>query len=213
MGKSFTHTKVFFWVLLWVLQIMLIGVVVPSDWLENQVEDERRMTFQWLGRDTVETMIEKADSSFESWFEQTGIVSASFAIIPTREQRENSTGMEDMGAGLWPYIEGRIRIMWITVYQGLQRLAMITMWLPYLLPAILPAIVHGLCVRAIKQVSYGYASPVVYHSAGHFMALLLVAPLFYVTAPISIHPAAVLVWGIALSFALLAMISNVQKTL
>lgn len=211
MGKSFTHTKVLFWVFLWVLQILLIGVVVPGDWLEKQVEEERRMTFTWLGRETVEDMIEKTDENFESWFEQTGVVSASFALIPTREQRENSTGMQNMGSELWPYIEGRIRIMWVTVYQALQRLSMIAMWLPYLLPALLPAVVHGLCAREIKKVSYGYASPVVYHSAGHVIALLVVAPLFYVTAPFGIHPAAILFWGIALSFALLAMIANVQK--
>ena len=213
MGKSLTRSKVLFWILIWVLQILLIGVIVPSNWLVEQVEGERHMTASWLGHETVVEMVENADNKFDVWFQQTRLVERSFALIPTQAQRDRSIGMEDMGAGIWEYVETRIEIMWVTVYQGLQRMAMISLWMPYLLPMLVPAVVQGICAREIKKVSYGYASPVVYHSAGHMMALLLVLPLFYITSPFGVHPAAVLVWGIALSITLLGMISNVQKTI
>lgn len=206
-----TKSKFFVWTMLWLLQIALVGVLVPSNWLEDQITSERQMTADWLGRDTLVDLVEKADSGFASAFEETGMVAASYAIIPSKNERDGSAGLENLGGSIWPYVESRIQVMWVTVYQGAQRLAMIQLWLPYLLPLFVPAFIHGMCVREVKKVSYGYASPVVYHAALQTMTLLVFLPLFYVSLPISIHPASVLVWGIALSICFVFISSNIQK--
>lgn len=206
-----TKSKVFIWTLVWLLQIALVGVLVPSDWLEEQITSERQMTANWLGRDTLVELVRQADAAFSSAFEETGMISASYAIIPSRQERANSAGLENLGSSIWPYVESRIQVMWVTIYQGAQRLSMIQLWLPYLLPLFIPAFIHGMCVREVKKVSYGYASPVVYHAALQVMMMLIFLPLFYVSLPISIHPAAVLVWGIALSICFVFISSNIQK--
>lgn len=206
-----TKSKFFLWTVLWLLQIALVGVLVPSDWLQNQISEERQMTADWLGRDTLIDLVDKADSSFSTMFEDTGMVAGSYAIIPSRQQRADSGALENMGSSMWPYIESRIQVMWVTVYQGIQRMSMIQLWLPYLLPLFIPAFIHGMCVREIKKVSYGYASPVVYHAALQVMMMLVFLPLFYISLPISIHPAVVLAWGIALSICFVFISSNIQK--
>lgn len=206
-----TVGKVFLWLCLWILQIILVGVLVPNDWLEGQITSEREMTANWLGQDTLIDLVTSSDATFKSAFEDTGLIDASYTITPTRAQRDDSRGLEDLGDTLWPYVESRIEVMWFTVYQGVQRLSMIQLWIPYLLPMFIPAFIHGMCIREVKKVSYGYASPVVYHAALQVFMLLIFLPLFYISLPISIHPSMVLLWGIAISICFVFISSNIQK--
>lgn len=206
-----TQTKILFWSMAWLLQVVLIGVILPSNWLEKQVESEREMTRQWMGGETASQIIEQTNSRFNSWFKDTGAIEASYGLVPTQKQKEQSGGLESLGESAWPYVEERIQIAWLTVYQALQRVSLSVMWLPFLLPLFIPAGIHGYCVRKIKQVSYGYASPVKYSAAGHAIALLSVLPLFYITLPIGIHPAAIFVWAIGVAILIMVMIANLQK--
>lgn len=206
-----TESKFFIWTIIWLLQIVLVGAIVPNNWLEKQITSERQMTADWLGRNTLIELVEKADSSFASLFEETGIVAASYAIIPSRDEKERSVGLENLGGSIWPYVESRIQVMWITIYQGVQRMTMIQLWIPYMLPLFIPAFIHGMCVREVKKVSYGYASPVVYHAALQMMMILIFLPLFYISLPLSIHPSAVLFWGVSLSICFVFLSSNIQK--
>lgn len=208
-----TRTKILFWSIAWLLQVILIGVMLPSNWLEKQVEAERQMTRDWMGSDTASQIIEQTNAWFNSWFRDTGAIEASYGLVPTEKQRAQSTGLESLGSSAWPYVEQRIQIAWLTVYQAMQRVSLSAMWLPYLLPLFIPAAIHGYCIRKIKQVSYGYASPVKYSAAGHAIAVLSVLPLFYITLPIGIHPAAIFVWASGVAVLIMVMISNLQKQL
>src|SRR5690554_4489005 len=96
----------FLWTIVWLLQIALVGVLVPSNWLEGQISKERQMTADWLGRDTLLELVKSSDSTFASVFEETGMVAASYSIIPTHQQIDKSTGLETLGGGIWPYVEG-----------------------------------------------------------------------------------------------------------
>lgn len=207
------RTKVIFWLMAWLLQVILIGVMLPSNWLEKQVESERQMTRDWMGEATASKLIKHTNTWFNSWFRDTGAIEASYGLIPTRKQKGQSTGIEGLGGSVWPYVEQRIQIAWMTVYQAMQRLLLTAMWLPFLLPLFIPAAIHGYCVRKIKQVSYGYASPVKYSAAGHAIGVLSVLPLFYITLPIGIHPAAIFAWAAVAAILIMVMISNLQKQL
>lgn len=206
-----TKGRILFWLLAWIIQIVLIGSFLPSDFLQTQILNERQMTSDWMGTATMHDLVRTSDQSFNAIFVDSGIVRGSYRIIPNYEERQNSVGISDLGTGLWNYVGSRIEVFWLTVYQAVQRWRTLLMWLPFLLPVFVPAVVHGLCIREIKKVSYGYASPVVYHSAGHALAFILALPLFYITSPISIHPAGIFIWGIAFSFVILTIASNIQK--
>lgn len=208
-----TKGRVLLILILWAIQVLVIGVLLPMDWLDRQVQREQEMTAAWLGQNTTEIVVNRANDLFTSAFDDTGLIDASFRLVPTREEREASVGMEDLGAPAWPYVNERLQIMWLTVYQGISRLSMLMLWLPYFLPIILPALIHGWTIREIKKVSYGYASPVVYHSAAHSLVALIFLPLFYITIPIAVHPAFVLAWGIGFAVTVLALASNFQKQL
>jgi len=206
-----TKGRMLFWLIAWLIQIILIGSFLPSNFLQEQIISEREMTKNWMGIPTMDQLVTLSDASFNSKFVDTGAVKGSYRIIPNYEERMNSTGISDMGDGLWSYVGSRIEVFWLTIYQAVQRWNTLLMWLPYLLPIMIPAVVHGLCVREIKKVSYGYASPVVYHSAGHALAFILALPLFYITSPINIHPSAIFIWGVMFSLVVLTLTSNIQK--
>ncbi|KRW83734.1 DUF4400 domain-containing protein [Marinobacter sp. P4B1] len=206
-----TKTRILVWVIAWILQIILVGVMLPSDFLQKQIENERRMMADWMGLPAVNKLVTLSNESFDNNFVNTGIVAASYRIVPSKDEIARSGGIEDLGGQTWSYVEGRLELFWLTVYQAIQRIKTLALWFPYLLPLMIPAVIHGMCVRAIKKVSYGYASPVLYHSAGHALALVLMLPLFYVTSPISIHPIAIFFWGVAVSITIVVMTSNVQK--
>lgn len=206
-----TKGRIVFWLIAWVIQIVLIGSLLPGDFLQSQILDERKMTSDWMGLTTMTELVKSSDASFNSKFVDTGIVRGSYRIIPNHEEKMNSAGLNDLGDWLWNYVGSRIEVFWLTVYQAVQRWNTLMMWIPYLLPVFMPAVIHGLCVREVKKVSYGYASPVVYHSAGHALAFILALPLFYITSPISIHPAAIFVWSVMFSLVVLTLTSNIQK--
>ena len=139
------------------------------------------------------------------------MIDASYTILPSYTQRANSTGLETLGDSMWPYVQSRIEVMWLTIYQAVQRFGVIALWAPYFLPILIPSLIHGYTVREIKKVSYGYASPVIYHAAGKTLIAALFLPLFYITLPIAIHPMLVMIWGVCVSLLMLALSANVQK--
>lgn len=203
--------QVFFWILAWVMQVVLIGVVVPSDFIERQIDQEHEMIRNWLGSDTSDSLWVSSNDRFKSAFRDTGMIEASYALLPTYRQREESKGLETLGNSMWPYVQSRIEVMWLTIYQAVQRIGVIALWAPYFLPILVPSLIHGYTVREIKKVSYGYASPVIYHAAGKTLIAAMFLPLFYVSLPIAIHPMVVMAWGVSISLLILALSSNVQK--
>ena len=203
--------QIFFWIVAWILQIVLVGVIVPSDFIERQIDQEHEMIQDWLGVDTSDSLWLSSNERFKTVFRDTGMIDASYTILPSYTQRANSTGLETLGDSMWPYVQSRIEVMWLTIYQAVQRFGVIALWAPYFLPILIPSLIHGYTVREIKKVSYGYASPVIYHAAGKTLIAALFLPLFYITLPIAIHPMLVMIWGVCVSLLMLALSANVQK--
>lgn len=101
--------------------------------------------------------------------------------------------------------------MWSAIYQSIQRTTLLLMWLPYTLALFIPALIDGISTRSIKKVTYGYASPVRYHTAFHAVILLFAAIPFYLALPIAVSPLLVPLWAAAISVSVMIMASNLQK--
>ncbi len=201
----------FFIVLL--LEIMIVGVFTPSDWLETSIRKERVMVNNWLGPTTTQALIERTNTLYKAMFVETGLVRASYRYyIPTEDERKHSLGMQTLGQRyFFPYVKTRIDVMWSAIYQSIQRMILLWLWMPYMLPLFVPAFIDGWQRRAIKKVTYGYASPVRYQTAFMLIVLLLAAIPFYLALPVAVTPLIVPAWAMALSGAVMLLSSNLQK--
>ena len=113
-------------------------------------------------------------------------------LIPSRVERDNSRGLEDLGDSLWPQVERRIVTMMDFIYWLMRRAVLLMMWLPACLPATVCSILGGLCLREIKKTNFDIASSVVFRYAirlsGVITGLFFLAFLAPVTMPPIVIP-------------------------
>lgn len=204
--------SVFIILLVLLIEVVAVGILTSNNWLHDSIGDERDMVSNWLGRETSSDLVIKTNTYYQSLFVDTGLVKASYALIPTEEERQRSGAFTDFGReSLFPAAKERIDVMWAAIYQSIQRMTLFVLWTPYMLPLFIPAFIDGLSVRQIKKVSYGYASPVRYHTAYHFIVVLIAAIPFYLALPVAVTPLVIPLWAAAFSFAVMLMLTNLQK--
>ena len=194
------------------IEVMAVGILTPNDWLHTSITNERDMVSDWLGEETTDNLIANTNKWYKTVFADTGLVKGSYGFIPNEEDREHSGGLGEFGRyDIFPAAKERIDVMWAAIYQSIQRMSLFILWSPYMLPLFIPAVIDGLSVRSIKKVSYGYASPVRYHTAFHFIMVLLASIPFYLALPFAVTPLVVPVWAAAFSFSVMLMLTNLQK--
>ena len=196
------------------IEVIIVGVITPSDWLHRSIINERRMVEEWLGNEATLELVKHTNTFYKDVFVTPGIVKGSYGFIPTEEERERSGAFKDLGREKFhPFVKERIDILWAAIYQSIQRTALLLMWMPYALALFIPALIDGISIRSIKKVTYGYASPVRYHTAFHAVIMLFAAIPFYLALPIAVTPLVIPLWAAAISLAVMFMMSNLQKQL
>lgn len=93
----------------------------------------------------------------------------------------------------------------------LRRIALFKVLIPLWLPLGLLAVFHGWNERAIKQMDFGYTSPVVNHWARSGMTLITVVTILLFFAPVTIPPAVFPMLMAFWSVGAMLAIANIQK--
>lgn len=211
---SAPRSRIMWFVVVLLIQLFVVGVLVPEDFLLRQVDAERTQTAQWFGDDMASRLVESTNDRFERWFVDSGFVAAVHRhLIPTREERERESGMDGIADTVFPFVEKRLEVLWTIIYQSLQRAQLMAMWAPYMLPVLLPALWHGFAVRRVKQLSYGYAAPNRFHAAAIVLGFMVALVPAYLMAPLAIPPSVVPLWGGGVAIAIVVLVSNLQKQL
>ena len=97
------------------------------------------------------------------------------------------------------------------LYGACVRLLIMLAWLPYLLPSLAAAAVHGLVRRRIKLESFGFISPTVYAASSHAVIGLTFLPLLYLLAPLALPALLVPIWALASAAPLIGLLANIQR--
>lgn len=206
--------RVLFFAALLLLEIVLVACFVKPDKAMSVVEVERRMVANTLGAVGESRIRERADGAFKAVFVESGFMRGSFRmVIPSADERRRSSGMQDLGTGAFTWMERRMQSIWYGVYGLIYRWCVFTAWLPFVLPVAIPAVIDGLVRREIKKNTFGYSSPVRYHTATHMLVLLAFVIPYYLLSPLVIHPIFTPVWAIVSSFFLAVFAANIQKRL
>lgn len=200
--------SLYFWLFI-LIEVMIVVSFLGQSSVESQIGEEHDMSAVWMG-DEADVSYEQAYRKFKALFVDSGVVKVSYeAFLPTTGEQPRDSFL----IGSFSWFKERLEVFWAVILRAFQRSYLILEWVPYTLLLIIPAAVDGWNQRAIKRVTFGYASPVRFHSAMFSLLLFLFLPFFYLFAPFAIHPMAIPVWSLCGSITFLVLSSNTQKVL
>ena len=179
----------FWFVCSMILVLFSLGLLFAStDFIRGNMIKESKMVYRTLGEEATREIQERADRWYIATIEKPQVEEALMMIIPTREERERSRGLEDLGSPLWPWVADRISCLMDMIYWLYRRVALLLVWLPACLPALVLSVVHGLLERKIKQTNFGYASPIVHRYSWRICGWAIGFFLLSFLLPIAISP-------------------------
>jgi hypothetical protein len=147
--------------ILWLVELLFVTALVSDDWLRSVQRAEEARVLRFLGPSKAAEVRTAADRAFDALFVRTGIqATVRHYFIPTEAERRHSIGLQEVGReNLFPFLAGRLQVLWDSVSQTLRRLFLLLAWWPFLVAAVLPFAVDGRVRRQIKQSNFDYSSP------------------------------------------------------
>lgn len=199
--------------MLWLLEIFFVAALVSDDWLRSVQRTEDSMIVRYLGEAKDAEIRRTAQSWFDRLFVRTGARESVYRyFIPSEQERRSSVGFQDVGRdNLFPFIAGRIQVIWDSVYQTLKRFFLLVAWWPFLLAAVVPFAVDGLARRKIKQSNFDYSSPLAHRYSFFAMLGILYLHLVGLTFPFPVPPQIIPVACVVVGLVLNVYLTHTQK--
>lgn len=201
----------FLWVVLVFVEAVVISTFLSTSWIYDQIKEERKDTYVWLGADVSDKVVGRADKIFTAVFKDTGIMPMSYKLFLPKDKSDDQDFKREEMVSLVEIFIDRLDAIWASMYQATQRLSLFIEWLPYLLPFVIPCLVDGYGIREIKKLNYGYASAVRYHMAIHIIIAMIFAPLVYMFIPLAIPPQIIPYWLLVTGLMAIMLVANIQK--
>jgi hypothetical protein len=145
------------------LQLIVIGILVPGEWAERVLREEPALIQEHLGAESGAWVLQKGNDWFHRWIVDPGIyVALREFLIPSPEQRARSTGLQNLGTLWFTWVDMRIDILMDVVRQVMVRVALLVVWLPFAGLMLLPGLWDGWMSWRVKQSSFEYSSPILH---------------------------------------------------
>jgi len=137
-----------------VLEIAAVLLLVPSHQVKSYNAAERAAVVADLGREAEAHVVETANTWYKATLIDTGFVDALDSFL-------FDTGSPDsvIQHGSTSYVRDRVGTFWYALYALYYRLALICLWVPYLLPIAIPMFVDAIQERRVRQWRFSYVSP------------------------------------------------------
>jgi len=199
--------------LLFVMEFILFAALVPSQWAREVSAAELRSLVHTVGAPTAEVILSRAAGWFDALFIRTGVVSASYhLLIP--DPRTPGAGMAKLAdTPFWPWLSGRLDVVWLEIAQACQRVAVVLSWWPFFLILFLAAWGDGWVRRRIRQHSFAYASPLVHALALRTILWLGIGAFLLLFVPLALPALGVPLFGALIAGLLGVAVANTQKRL
>jgi len=97
--------------MIWVFVIELLTIVllIPGNWTDKIIKKESVLIEQNLGTQTNEWIQNEASKWYQSSIIESGVYDAMYDyLIPTEEQKNRSTGLENMGKVWFKWVKQRL---------------------------------------------------------------------------------------------------------
>jgi hypothetical protein len=196
----------------WILTVIAITFSVPSEFLIDSFNQERRALVTWFGQDKAEAMVNISFERYQSWFVDSGLVQFVDDLFYTNQQQDmhNRSMQNVLNDDFFSSLNYRVDLLWIVVQSSLIRLEMLIICLILSLAFLLPTIVDGIARWQISRVGDQNASINFYTVAEDIFYILVLLPLFILVSPFAISPLFMFIWTAMLSLSLWFVISNLQ---
>jgi hypothetical protein len=196
----------------WILTVIVITFAVPSDFLIDSFNEERRSLVKWFGQEKAEAMISVSFERYQAWFVDSGLVTFVDDLFYTNQQQDmhNRSMQNVLNDDFFSTLNYRVDLLWIVVQSSLIRLEMLIICLLLSLAFLLPTIVDGISRWQISRVGDQNASINFYSVSEDIFYFLLLLPLFMLVSPFALSPLFLFAWTGLLSLSLWFVISNLQ---
>lgn len=200
----------FWWVTLIVVSVVtaLVLTFTTGEYARDASAKEAEKIERSLGADTLETVNDLATGWYYASVDKLSIPKDMTEEM-AREASVKFFGFES--ETLWRWLEKRCDAFLDLGYWFYRRVALFIVWIPFWIPMLILASLHGYWDREIKKTDFGYTSPVLNHYARTIMHFVLMVTLLLFVVPVPIDP---ILFPIFLALATVSAgvaLGNVQK--
>jgi hypothetical protein len=202
-------------VILLVMEFVLLSALVPADWSNRMRAQEVQWVSSQLGTETATVVFATAQRWYGMLCLRSGLVDASYdLLLPDAAAVRATPELGKLAATpLWPWVKGRLDLIWFAVYLAIQRLVVLLAWWPLGAFALVGAIGDGLIRRRIRLAGFDYPSPLAHRAAVRVLLGLGFLLGFGLFLPLPAPPLAVPVLALIAAAALALLLTQTQKRL
>ncbi|TCK33365.1 uncharacterized protein DUF4400 [Paraburkholderia sp. BL8N3] len=172
-GSRFaSHVK--WWFFLVPLLALFVMPAIPDQSLFSVPAEEAESVQVVVGVERAEDVVTLTNARFRRWFVDSGIIHATL----------DTSGSGEIGeAGVAEFAHGWVHNFWLEVYRAIYRASVMKLWLIGTFIFCAAAFADGSARRKIKASAAGFASPLLFHLAGHGILLVFGVTFAVLAAP------------------------------
>jgi len=199
-----------FWFFLAMLGFLIAPMLRTGDSMERFVTAEIAQTRSAMGERVGNGVVSFANGLFENTPLKGVMVAANNASL-TDKERQLSIKVAGVGGAVMAdlfnsYMSGLV----LQSYVVAMRLAIVMIWLVFLLPFFVAAVYDGLMQRSVKMAEFGTMRPATFTLAGMIVIPIVAMPVVYLVMPFTMSPLLAPVWAACVALPLSVLISNSQ---
>ena len=200
-----------FCTIIFMLEVLLLMAFMTTDGVSRIMAMEGISIENSLGTDALKEIDKRASESFYELVVESGLYADLHKVMVPENKKPATSDIEKKGKGAVNWIEGRLNAWMYLLFQFLERVHLLVLWLPSSSLVFFACLYSGIALRMIKQGNFAFSSPAA-HRSGIRSIIFIVAmlPLYFLfPAPITpyLYPCLNIVWG----FFLITIISNIAK--
>ena len=173
----------------WLLYLLVLLMVVPTQWTEGVIDKERDMIRLVYGETTAQWVDGKVGDWYGRFFNDTGVKSAMYGYFDFTEADRQSSTFKGFGDSSFDYFRTVLNRFFLQMELLLQRWAQLQLWLLPLLLAWVPLLMDGYVRWKIRRTKFSFASPVLFGYALKATSLLVMVTVMVSLLPWALPPA------------------------
>ena len=163
----------------------------------------------------VETL-KKVDGISSKIFNTIFIDSGAYAgiwhtFIPTEQEKEDSEGLENLGSGLFNFMDDKLLVVGFLLFQTIHRLTLFGLWMPSFIILIALSFYTGLIFRKIKQGNFSFASPTMHRMCIKLILIIFTILPLLLMFPFPLSPYLYSYLYLAIAFMIMVIVANIAK--
>jgi len=174
--------KIYWWLLLILVEILFLLLFVPSTWIENIDSTETRMLESVFSTVSMESVQRQSVSWYDTAIVGTGVRSAMVNyVMPSGPSVLKHQAFND-------YMENRVSVMLTLAYLVIRRIVVALAWLPFLTLIAVPACIDGYLAWRVKRYGFSYPSPAIHRYAWRLKGVLVLGIVLVLLVPLPVPP-------------------------